>query len=298
MQTNLFGSKKWVWLGLVPIIFMAVFLPVIAPAAPPGDYIIGIGDNLSISVWGQKDLSAVRVTVRPDGKISFPLIKDEILADGLTPLQLKELLTQKLAEFINNPEVTVTLVETQANIIYVYGNVPGAGVKKIPPDINLLQFFSQFGHIPDNVDLRESFIVRKNKKLDVNLAKLLQEYDLSQNEILRPGDTIFFKERPKSAAVTTAAPPKDLFAEKIRVIGEVERQGTFDYKEGMTILDAILQTGGFTPYANPNKTKLVRRKGNKIEEILIDMEAVKNGEIDKNIKLEPGDVVSVPASMF
>jgi polysaccharide export outer membrane protein len=66
----------------------------------------------------------------------------------------------------------------------------------------------------------------------------------------------------------------------------------------MTLLDAILGAGGFTEFANPSETVISRRKEDKIEQIVIDMEAVQKGEIDKDVELKPGDIISVPESIW
>ncbi len=263
------------------------------------DYIIGVGDKINISVWGNKDLNS-NVVVRPDGKISFHLI-GEVRALGLTPLQLRALVTKKLAEFINNPEVTITLTGMRSFVVYIYGNVPKAGQMALRGNTNLLQFFSILGPLPGKVDLKTSFLVRGNKTEEVSFYQLLKEGDLSQNIYLKPGDTLFFKEKPPKPKVVEVKKPvkkKDLFKNKIRILGEVRKQGIYEYKEGMTILDAILTAGSFTLYARPSGTIVSRRVGDRIEEIRIDMDAVREGAIDKNIPLKPGDLISIPASVF
>ena len=148
--------------------------------------------------------------------------------------------------------------------------------------------------IPDNVDLKQSSLIRDNRKLDIDFYKLLKEGDLAYNQFLKPSDTIFFKDKPKAPE-----PPKvNPFETRIRVIGEVRNPGGFAYEEGITVLDAILKAGGPTPYSRPSATIVTRRKGNKIEEIRVDLEAIYQGAIDQNIKLMPGDIISVPESLF
>ncbi len=279
-----------------PLIFVIpaiiVYLGLAPPVARGDDYQIGVGDTINISVWGNKDLNST-VTVRPDGKISFPLI-GEVVASNLTPLQLREVLTKVLSEYVNNPEVTVTIQGTKSFSVYIYGNVPKAGAITIKGNTNLLQFFSVLGPIPEHVDLKHSFLVRNNQKLDIDFYKLLKEGDLTQNKFLKPSDTIFFKDKPKALQASTANP----FETRLRVIGEVRRPGGFKFEEGITVLDAILRAGGTTPYSRPSATIVTRRKGNKIEEIRVNLEAIYKGAIDQNIKLMPGDIVSVPESLF
>jgi polysaccharide export outer membrane protein len=277
----------------VKVLMLFMLVLVISPGLAHGsDYIIGPGDTINISVWGNKDLNST-VTVRPDGKISFPLI-GEVVANGLTPLQLRKVVTQKLSEYVNNPEVTVDIKGMKSFNVYVYGNIAKAGSITIKDNTNLLQFFSLLGPLPDHIDLKQSFLVRNNKKLKVDFYKLLKQGDLSQNQYLKPNDTIFFKEKPKKPPLPEVSP----FETRIRVIGEVRNQGVFNYEEGMTVLDAILRAGGTTPYARPSATIITRRKGDKIEEIRVDLEAIYQGAIDQNVQLMPGDIVSVPESLF
>jgi polysaccharide export outer membrane protein len=271
---------------------MVIFLGLGPRLVQGGDYIIDIGDSINISVWGNKDLNST-VTVRPDGKISFPLI-GEVTASGLTPLRLREVITKRLSEYVNNPEVTVDVKGMKNFNVYVYGNIPNTGSINLQGNTNLLQFFSILGPLPDTIDLKQSALIRGNQKLKVDFYKLLKEGDLTQNKYLRPNDTIFFKDKPKTPEQAKVNP----FETRIRVIGEVNHPGGFDYEEGITVLDAILRAGGTTPYSRPSATIVTRRKGNKIEEIRVDLEAIQRGAIDQNIRLMPGDIISVPESLF
>lgn len=289
-------AKSW-----LVLVFLVSMLPVICmPAgASAEDYVIGVGDVLSISriiiKEGKEEKDKEIVTVRPDGKIAYPLI-GEVTASGLTPMQLRMVIVDKLSEFYANPEVTVNLKQSRQDTVYIFGNFKAAGSTKLKGKTNLLQLFATIGTFPNHVDLKSSFIVRDNKKLPVDLYGLIQEGDLSQNIYLKNGDTLFFKDKPK--VVEKKVEEVNKFENIIRVVGEVKQEKTFNHEEGMTILDAILKAGGVTPYARPSGTKVIRRRGDKIEEILIDIDAVRNGEVDKNILLEPGDVISVPASLF
>lgn len=274
------------------LLLLFIALPTLTAA---DDYIIAPGDKINVSVWGNKDLSN-QITVRSDGKISFPLI-GEVKASGLTPLQLREKIASQLAEFVNNPEVTVNLVESDQLTIYIFGNLKASGEKKFKGNTNLLQLFSMIGSLPSHIDLKTSFLIRNNDKLPVDMYRLIKEGDLTQNVFLKSGDTIFLKDNLQIAAPAPTA-IVDKFTSKIRVVGEVKNEKTIDYEPGMTLLDAISAAGGLTPYARPTATKVIRRQNDKIEEILINLDAVREGQVDKNIKLEPGDMISVPASLF
>src|ERR1700760_5012009 len=91
----------------------------------PSDYIIGADDTLHISVWKEPDLSET-LPVRPDGKISMPLLND-ITAAGLTPLQLRDSITEKLKKFIADPRVTVVVTAMNSRRIFVSGEVVHTG---------------------------------------------------------------------------------------------------------------------------------------------------------------------------
>src|SRR5882724_11956085 len=92
----------------------------------PDDYQIGEGDALQVSVWKEPDASVQSVVVRPDGKISMPLLK-QVLVVGLTPTEAERLITEKLSRLINSPDVTVVVTEINSKKIYVVGAVKKEG---------------------------------------------------------------------------------------------------------------------------------------------------------------------------
>src|SRR5208283_4050779 len=110
--------------------------------APP-DYIIGDDDSLHISVWNEPNLSET-LPVRPDGKISMPLLND-VTAAGLTPLELKAATTEKLRKFIADPRVTVVVVGMNSRRIFVTGEVAHSGPLPLLPHMTMLQALAQAG---------------------------------------------------------------------------------------------------------------------------------------------------------
>jgi len=268
---------------------------IFTPLSEAADYKITVGDKLRISVWGNPNLDD-QVTVRPDGKISFDLI-GEVKAEGLKPLDLKKIITVKLAEFIKDPEVTVKLVGTDRFRIYVMGPLPGVGEKSIRGSTSLMQFLSTMMPIPDEIDLKKSYLIRDNKRLDLDFYELLINDNLEYNIPLKSNDTIVFKEKEKTL-IEKEEEQEDPFKTDIRIVGAVHREGRIKYRKQMTLLDAILGAGGFTEFANPSETVISRRREDKIEQIVIDMEAVQAGEIDKDVELKPGDIISVPESIW
>ncbi len=155
-------------------------------------YIIGPEDVLSINVWREETLTG-QVPVRSDGKISLPLI-DEIHAAGLTPLQLKEKLTLRLKEFIDNPNVSVIVVQANSQKVYVSGEVRTPGVYPLRGETTLLQVIPMAGGFTEWADQKKVLIIRKegekDKRIVVNYKKIVSGEDMSYNIKLKPGDTV------------------------------------------------------------------------------------------------------------
>ena len=109
----------------------------------PHEYIIGSGDVLEILVWKNADLSKT-VTVRPDGKISLPLIND-IQAAGSTPMELKEQIAQELRKFKEVPEVSVIVTDAKSRVVYVLGQVVRPGAYPLGPNATVIQVIALSG---------------------------------------------------------------------------------------------------------------------------------------------------------
>ncbi len=172
-----------------------------APAPVAENYLIGPGDTLHVYVFQNDELS-VTVPVRPDGKISTPLVED-MVAVGKTPSQLARDIEKSLAEYVKSPKVNIVVTIA-------------------------LSVFSQ-----------------------------------------------------------------------VRVIGQVKLPQSLPYRDGMTVLDAILAVGGLGPFAAGNRAHLVRTENGKQTEIKVKLDSlVNNGDMKQNLSLKPGDVLVVPESRF
>ena len=175
--------------GKTPSTGVKVFGEVVADS---DQYVIGPEDVLSINVWKEEALTR-QVPVRSDGKISLPLI-DEVHAAGLTPLQLKEKLTLRLKEFIDNPSVSVIVTEANSQKVYVSGEVRTPGVYRLRGETTLLQVIPMAGGFTEWADQKKIVVIRKegekDKRIVVNYKKIVSGEDVSYNIILKPGDTI------------------------------------------------------------------------------------------------------------
>ncbi len=154
-------------------------------------YVIGPDDTLHIAVWKEADLTAT-VPVRPDGKISLPLLND-VQAAGLTPEQLASSLTEKLKKYIADPRVTVVVAAINSKRIYMVGEVARTGALSMLPNMTVLQALSSAG-LNQFAKTKGIYILRsengKQEKLPVNYRKLVKGQHMEQNYLLQPGDTI------------------------------------------------------------------------------------------------------------
>lgn len=155
-------------------------------------YIIGASDVIEIQVWKEPDLSRT-MTVRTDGKISLPLI-DENTAAGLTALELKELIEEKYKAYVQDPVVSVIVVEPLSSKFYVVGEVNRPGEYPLNKRTTVLQALSTAGGFAEWAKRDKIVVVRKSDegdaKIKVNYDKIVSGKDFSQNIVLEPGDTI------------------------------------------------------------------------------------------------------------
>ncbi len=157
-----------------------------------GDYIIGPQDVLEISVWRNPDLSR-QVTVRPDGRISLPLIGD-VEAVGRTTGQLKDAITEKLKEYKENPTVAIVVQQVNSYFVYVQGAVGQQGRFPLLTKTSLVQALTLAGGLaPDAV--RSRIVVFRMAGEGSEPQRVMVNYDDiilrgAENFDLRPGDTI------------------------------------------------------------------------------------------------------------
>jgi polysaccharide biosynthesis/export protein len=160
-------------------------------SAQSATYVIGAEDTLHIAVWKEQDLTAT-LPVRPDGKISLPLLND-VQAAGLTPQQLADSITDKLKKFLADPRVTVVVTQINSKRIYLVGEVAHTGAIPMLPNMTVLQALSSAG-MSQFANTKKIYVLRiqngKQEKLPVNYKKLVKGQDMDHNYVLQAGDTI------------------------------------------------------------------------------------------------------------
>lgn len=260
---------------LLLLILLSVLLAVPAFAA---DYIIGDGDGLEISVWGVPELSGPAI-VRPDGKITLAAAGD-VVASGLTPAQLSEKLGGVLKAFVKNPIVTVRVTTITNNRIYVAGDGIPSRVVHLPSRMTLFNFLCSLPDL-ENGDLHRAYLLRDRQRLDINFHALLIGGDFSQDIPLKADDIIMIPSRELS---------------KIYVLGAVAEPRFIFYRDGLKVLDAILEAGGFNEFARENSITIHRRNGEKIS--VRGRDLFRGRDLSQNVFLEPGDYVTIAEGMF
>jgi len=167
---------------------------VTAPAAVvvPGDYTIGPDDILSVVFWRDKEMSA-DVVVRPDGRVTLPLVND-VVAAGLTPEQLRDRIREQAAKYVEDPNVTVVVKQINSRKVFISGLVGRPGAYPLSGAVTVLQMLSMAGGVNEFADDKKIIIMRtengKQRALKFNLSDVKKGKKLQQNIELKPGDTI------------------------------------------------------------------------------------------------------------
>jgi len=160
--------------------------------AVPGDYKIGPEDLLDVAVWNNTAISRA-VPVRPDGKISLPLLND-VQAAGLTPMQLREVLAKKLTDYMPTPEVSVIVKEVHSFKVSVLGEVKKAGQYELKSRTTVLDVVALAGGFTEFAARSRIVILRPNgtsvKRVSFNYNKAIAPDASPEDLFLQPGDVV------------------------------------------------------------------------------------------------------------
>ena len=254
------------------------------------DYRIGPKDLIEISVFGHNELS-VRVRVSEDGKVSFPLIGD-VEIKGLTKTEAEKKISDLLgAEYLQNPQVTIFILEYQSKRVSVLGAVRNPGRYELLGRETVLEKIAQAGGFtPDAGD--DIIITRENnhgtkKSLKISIEDLTLKEDAKVDIPLQPNDTIYI-------------PPDKIVY--IYVTGQVRSPGAIEVKQSLlphfTLLRAIAQAGGFSERAKKGSV-LIKRIGEDGKERVMEVNVkdIEKGKT-KDIPLKENDVVIVKETIF
>lgn len=248
---------------------------------------LGPGDVLSISLFGQSDITRAEVPVGPDGRISF-LEAQDIQASGLTIDELRQKLDAELGRFRRAPRTIVSPISYRSKKYYVLGHVMQKGSFTMERPVTVIEAISRArgletgildGNTVDVVDLSHSFLARNGKRVPIDFEKLFLQGDLSQNVSLEPNDYLYF-------------PPNNL--NEVYVLGEVKNPGVVLAQSELNVIGAVAGRGGFTEKAWTKKVLVVRGSLTHPETFILDTTSILSAR-DLNFKLRPKDIIYVSA---
>lgn len=241
-------------------------------------------DVIQLDVWNEPQLSKQQMQITPDGKVNIAFI-GEIQAAGLTLKELAEAVSKKLEEagIIANARVQITLLSIHKPRCRVLGAVNRPGEITFKEGDTIMDAIAQAGSYQENAWLEKATLTRRgsDKPIPLDLRKLFNYGDMSQNLELKNGDTIFI--------------PPQIYSNQIYVLGHVLRPGIYPLKEKTTALAAITLAGGPTERGRLTGTVVVRGAPGNPQRVKCDLaKLINEGDLSQDVVLEPGDVVIVP----
>lgn len=253
------------------LVLLAAALPTLGQS-PEAGYVLGPGDTIEILFFGDADLTRT-VTVKPDGTIALPLI-GEVSAAGNTTSQLAGLLVKLYSKYKKSPSISVAIREFRVDRIYILGQVHRPGEYQIRLGLGILELLASAGGPTTRADLRKSVVIRgKTETIPLDLLEAFAK-NKSPDVKLMPGDVLYLPEADN----------------RIVVLGQVNRPGSYDLLEGQRISDLLAAAGGVTNRAALPGAFLVRGS----EQIAVDLKKVFDGDTEANLPLHTGDMMIVP----
>ncbi len=267
--------------------------PRIAPTKTPAwqtRYTLGPGDTLNFSIYDRADLARENVQIAPDGTVSY-LQAVAVRAQGLTLDQLRVRLEEELSKYQRNVKVIVTPSAVASKEFSIIGRVKKPGSYTLDRPTSVLEAIAlaegiQVGTVNSSAfelaDFERSFVARKGKKLNVDLARLYYEGDFGQNAYLEPDDYIYVASSLEN---------------EIYVLGEVRDPGRRKMPVKLTLARAIAEAGGFTDAAYQMKVLLIRGSIHQPVTRVVNAKDILQGRI-ADIPLENRDIVFVNKRPF
>jgi len=257
------------------------------------DYRVGGMDVLDITVYEEQDLTRKNVRVSSDGFISFPLI-GRVYVENMTTNQIENTLSRMLSEggFLRDAHVAVMVTEYKSKQYMVLGSVKTPGTYPLTAQERVLDAISRSGGIDFEKGGNRGMIIRTENPgtpqerkvvIKIDLPGLMKGGNQVSNIVLADKDLLYI-------------PP----AEQFFIIGQVEKPGSYLYKENqISLVEAISMAGGFTRIAARNRTRIIRVEDGveKIIEVRVD-EITDAGKKGQDVLVKPGDVIVIPESIF
>jgi polysaccharide export outer membrane protein len=265
------------------------------------EYVIGVGDLLSITFWQRPELNTeARVTAA--GTIELPLI-GSVQAAGMTPTQLREAVLSRISLLdIRVTQAAVIVREYASKIVYVTGSVTAPGKLKFEAIPNLWQVILEAGGPQPTALLNDVTIVRgegsqAGKIIHVDLTSALEQGNLASLPPIYPGDTVHIPGMPggeRGGAISNIPVSPLERRDIVYVFGQVATPGIVNLDKNMDLLDALVLAGGPTEVANLKEVKLFFRGRQQAEMALINMDDYMRRSVPLPLLLHSGDAIYVP----
>lgn len=250
--------------------------------APPNGYVVGPGDNLKFNIFGEAGMTDITARVDDAGYVQLPMI-ELVQVSGKTTRAIQAQLKEGYKAFLNNPWVTVELVDAQSAPMYFLGEFNQPGVRYMNGATDILQALALAGGLASDAYLPGARLLRDDHVCTVDLNALLRNGDFSQNVWIKPRDVIF-------------APRKEDMS--VYVLGAVGSPQSIPYgAEGRTLLQVLSMAGGpQSGVAQLGAIRIVRSSSPTTGELIVfDARRALEGR-GLDLPLEPGDVIYVPST--
>jgi len=260
------------------------------------EYVIGPDDILTITEWKTTGVSAHKLPVRPDGKVSFSFFED-IKVAGLTPTQIDSLITSQLEGFVKKPRIDVVVTEYRSKKVSFFGEInrvsgtplSGPGIYPLKGKTKLTELLLEAGSETEKADLKNVELIRRGRLYKLNLLSAMTLKDLSQDVLLENGDKITIPLLPQFK--------KEKEVEKRAfVFGQVKRSGLFKFTGKVTVAELVAKAEGPSfATASLKNTKVVR--GTPENPVLIDVDLKKlyyEGDMSQNVAIRDNDIIFIP----
>ena len=279
-----FGIIYWIILALCCLTFLSIGIFAAEgdqlASCPEGNYILRSRDVLEIRLWGYPELTRT-VTIQPDGMISLP-VDGQIIAVGKS---LEDLRLDIVAELrkallsLESSQVRLTIISYCPVDISVLGEVRSPGLFPVSDRVNIIRALSLAGGLKETAGLKKANLIREDGSvIPIDLDKLLNKNDMTQNKMLYSGDSIYI---PKAFELTN-----------ISVAGEVNAPGLYALEGNIDVLKALSAAQGLTEKAAIKKALINRQTG---EIVQVDLEKlIQENDMAQNYRLSQGDSLFVP----
>lgn len=261
------------------------------------DYIIGVGDIITISMLKASGQESVDIKVPPSGKISYSFL-DNVRVVGRTASEIATEISKLLEVYVKRPRITIVVREYNSKKVFLLGEISrieglpqsGPGVYPLKGKITLLKKLVAVGGYTTRADLNRVELTRGGKVYHINLNKMLTQAGESHDIILENEDRIII---PQQHAYIE----EQLVKSRVYVLGEVKFPSLIESKTDITVLEALSRAQGLTNMAKLNHARIVRGDINNPQVIPLDLDMLINkSDMKLNVVLQDGDVIFIPTT--